>query len=54
MTMGSKMAIATATCKKKGHKKFKSGSEGEACRERVAQGIERTHKIKPGKARRKR
>ncbi len=53
LTMGSKMAIATASCKKKGHKGFKKGSDGERCREKVAGGIERTHKIKPGKARRK-
>jgi len=29
MTYGSKMAIATAQCKKSGHKGFKEGSKGE-------------------------
>jgi hypothetical protein len=50
MTMGSKMAVATAQCKKMGHKGFKAGSAGEACRERMAAGIEKTHKIVKGKA----
>ena len=53
ITMGSKMAIATAVCKKKGHKKFDEGSEGDACREKVARAIHRKHKVVKGPARRK-
>ena len=54
ITMASKMAIATAVCKKKGHKKFDEGSEGEACREKVAMAIERKRQVvKKGPARRK-
>lgn len=52
MTMGSKMAISTAQCKKKGLKSFKKGSAGAKCRERIAKGIGRKHKIVPGKAKR--
>lgn len=47
------MAIATAQCKKKGHKSFKKGSAGEKCRERIAQGIEKSHRVVAGKAKRK-
>jgi len=53
MTKGSKMAIATAACKKKGHKKFKKGGKGYQCREKVARAIERRQKVVPGKARKK-
>uniref|UniRef100_A0A6M3XM24 Uncharacterized protein n=1 Tax=viral metagenome TaxID=1070528 RepID=A0A6M3XM24_9ZZZZ len=52
MTKGSKMAISTAQCKKKGLKSFKKGSAGAKCRERIAKGIGRKHKIVPGKAKR--
>lgn len=53
ITKGSKMAIATAQCKKKEHKSFKKGSAGEKCRERIAQGIEKSHRVVPGKARKR-
>lgn len=53
MTMGSKMAIATASCKKQGHSTFKKGSTGAACREKMAEGITRSHTIVKGPAKRK-
>lgn len=45
ISMGSKMAIATAQCKKKGLKNFKKGGAGNACRERVARGIEKKYRV---------
>jgi len=53
MTMGSKMAIATAAAKKKGYKSFKSGSAGDRKRDEIAEAIARENKIVPGKARRR-
>lgn len=54
MTMGSKMAIGTAQCKKMGHSSFKKGSAGEACRKKVTEAIARKNKIVPGPARKRR
>ena len=50
LTMGSKMAIATASAEKSGYTNFKKGSPGAAQREKVATGIAKAYKIKPGKA----
>lgn len=47
MTMGSKMAIANASCNKQG----KHGDK--ACVEKVAHGIAKTHRIVKGSARKK-
>lgn len=54
ITMGSKMAVATAACKRKGFKSFKKGTAGAACREQVARGIEAKSKVVKGPAKRKR
>jgi hypothetical protein len=54
MTMGSKMAIATASCKKQGEKSFKKGTAGEACRKRVSEGIAKKNTIVPGPAKKRR
>lgn len=38
--------IATASCKKSGHKSFKKGSSGAECRSKRAEGVARTRKGK--------
>ena len=53
LTMGSKMAIATASAETSGFKSFKKGSPGAAQREKVATGLSKSYTIKPGKAKSK-
>lgn len=53
MTMGSKMAIATAQAKKSGAKSFKKGSAGYKKREQIAEAIAEKNTIVAGPAKKR-